>query len=394
MGGSEVYLFMSASTSEQAPKEALTSPSETTSETDRATKFSKEVVAKTLDRQWSNDDEAQTTGSMLEPDAIDGADSVEEVLRDTYFTNDPVSDYLKAIGKAPLLKAEEEVELAQCIEAGVFASAVLHHEVSLEGYDMAHMTEETMGELQKLQSAGEDARTMMIEANLRLVVSIAKRYTGWGMPLIDLIQEGNGGLMHAVEKFDYKRGYKFSTYATWWIRQAITRSLADKSRMIRLPIHVAAKLGKIHRSRATLTATLGRRATDEEVAQELGFTAEQVASLMMSAQETASLNAPLSSDEGVSEFGDFVVDPDEPHPVELAEKAEMENALLEALSTFSEQEQLVLKMRFGLDGGQPKMFKEIGKAIGVPWQKVQRIERGALSKLRSSPSVAHLRDYV
>jgi RNA polymerase primary sigma factor len=301
-------------------------------------------------------------------------------------TADPVKDYLKQIGKVPLLTAGQEVELAKRIEAGVFAdhqlaedSAVLHpgHSVDLE----------------RVAEDGRRAKNHLVEANLRLVVSLAKRYTGRGMLFLDLIQEGNLGLIRGVEKFDYTKGYKFSTYATWWIRQAITRAMADQARTIRLPAHMVEAVHKLARARRQMLQDLGREPTPGELAASLGMTPEKVIEVQKYGREPISLHTPLGED-GDSEFGDLIEDSEAIQPGEAASFTLLYEQLHSVLGTLSEREAGVVSMRFGLTDGQPKTLDEIGKVYGVTRERIRQIESKAMSKLRHPSRSQVLRDYL
>ena len=284
------------------------------------------------------------------------ADTAE--LEDGRALDDPVRMYLKEIGHVALLTAPQEVELAKGIEAGSMA-----------------------------------AKSHMIEANLRLVVSIAKKYLGSGMPLLDLIQEGNLGLIRAVEKFDYRRGYKFSTYATWWIRQAITRGIADKSRTIRVPVHVVDNLNKLSRSTARLNQALGRKPTPEEIADEMGISVEMVAAFTRAAQQPVSLETPIGDDEE-NELGELIADPDALVPVDEAARSMMKDDLDDLLSELSPRERRIIQLRFGLSDGHQRTLEEIGKRLGISRERVREVERSALIRLRRGRLADRLRAYL
>ena len=288
-------------------------------------------------------------------------------------TADPVKDYLKQIGKVALLNAEQEVELAKRIEAGLFAEERLN---SGDKIDM-----KLKRELWWIAQDGKNAKNHLLEANLRLVVSLAKRYTGRGMLFLDLIQEGNLGLIRAVEKFDYTKGYKFSTYATWWIRQAITRAMADQARTIRIPVHMVEVINKLARVQRQMLQDLGREPTPEELALELDMTPEKVVEVQKYGREPISLHTPLGED-GDSEFGDLIEDSEAVVPADAVSFTLLQEQLHSVLDTLSEREAGVVSMRFGLTDGQPKTLDEIGKVYGVTRERIRQIESKTMSKLR------------
>jgi RNA polymerase primary sigma factor len=301
-------------------------------------------------------------------------------------TSDPVKDYLKQIGKVPLLNAEQEVELAKRIEAGLFAEEKL-----AEG--QAPLRPEARKDLEWIADDGRRAKDHLLEANLRLVVSLAKRYTGRGMLFLDLIQEGNLGLIRAVEKFDYTKGYKFSTYATWWIRQAITRAMADQARTIRIPVHMVEVINKLARVQRQMLQDLGREPTPEELAAELDMTPEKVIEVQKYGREPISLHTPLGED-GDSEFGDLIEDSEAIQPGEAVSFTLLQEQLHSVLDTLSEREAGVVSMRFGLTDGQPKTLDEIGKVYGVTRERIRQIESKTMSKLRHPSRSQVLRDYL
>ncbi len=301
-------------------------------------------------------------------------------------TSDPVKDYLKQIGKVPLLNAEQEVELAKRIEAGLFAEEKLAD----GGRAMPH---DVRGDLEWIAEDGRRAKNHLLEANLRLVVSLAKRYTGRGMLFLDLIQEGNLGLIRAVEKFDYTKGYKFSTYATWWIRQAITRAMADQARTIRIPVHMVEVINKLARVQRQMLQDLGREPTPEELAAELDMTPEKVIEVQKYGREPISLHTPLGED-GDSEFGDLIEDSEAIQPGEAVSFTLLQEQLHSVLDTLSEREAGVVSMRFGLTDGQPKTLDEIGKVYGVTRERIRQIESKTMSKLRHPSRSQVLRDYL
>ncbi|RBQ19904.1 RNA polymerase sigma factor [Spongiactinospora rosea] len=301
-------------------------------------------------------------------------------------TADPVKDYLKQIGKVPLLNAEQEVELAKRIEAGLFAEEQL-------GTDGDNLPVDVRAELEWIAEDGRRAKNHLLEANLRLVVSLAKRYTGRGMLFLDLIQEGNLGLIRAVEKFDYTKGYKFSTYATWWIRQAITRAMADQARTIRIPVHMVEVINKLARVQRQMLQDLGREPTPEELARELDMTPEKVIEVQKYGREPISLHTPLG-EEGDSEFGDLIEDSEAIVPADAVSFTLLQEQLHSVLDTLSEREAGVVSMRFGLTDGQPKTLDEIGKVYGVTRERIRQIESKTMSKLRHPSRSQVLRDYL
>jgi RNA polymerase primary sigma factor len=301
-------------------------------------------------------------------------------------TADPVKDYLKQIGKVRLLNAEQEVELAKRIEAGLFAEEKLAERG-------AGLTREQQRDLEWIAADGRRAKDHLLEANLRLVVSLAKRYTGRGMLFLDLIQEGNLGLIRAVEKFDYTKGYKFSTYATWWIRQAITRAMADQARTIRIPVHMVEVINKLARVQRQMLQDLGREPTPDELAVELDMTPEKVIEVQKYGREPISLHTPLGED-GDSEFGDLIEDSEAIQPGEAVSFTLLQEQLHSVLDTLSEREAGVVSMRFGLTDGQPKTLDEIGKVYGVTRERIRQIESKTMSKLRHPSRSQVLRDYL
>ncbi|MCH9718972.1 MAG: RNA polymerase sigma factor [Actinomycetia bacterium] len=303
-------------------------------------------------------------------------------------TADPVKDYLKQIGKVPLLNAEQEVVLAKRIEAGLFAEERLADEKFVK-----KLKGDQEYELEQLVRVGQRAKNHLLEANLRLVVSLAKRYTGRGMLFLDLIQEGNLGLIRAVEKFDYKKGYKFSTYATWWIRQAITRAMADQARTIRIPVHMVEVINKLARVQRQMLQDLGREPTPEELALELDMTPEKIVEVQKYGREPISLHTPLGED-GDSEFGDLIEDSEAIVPADAVSFTLLQEQLDQVLVTLSDREAGVVRMRFGLTDGQPKTLDEIGKVYGVTRERIRQIESKTMSKLRHPSRSQVLRDYL
>lgn len=309
---------------------------------------------------------------------------------------DPVRMYLKEIGKVPLLSAEEEIELAKNMEAGAVAKekiAILKsREENATEEELAEIKEEIKN-LQKDLDAGDEAKKRLAEANLRLVVSIAKRYVGRGMLFLDLIQEGNLGLIKAVEKFDYRKGYKFSTYATWWIRQAITRAIADQARTIRIPVHMVETINKLIRVSRQLLQELGREPLPEEIAKELDMPVERVREILKISQEPVSLETPIGEEED-SHLGDFIQDDNVPVPAEAAAQTLLKEQLDEVLDTLTEREQKVLRLRFGMNDGRARTLEEVGKEFDVTRERIRQIEAKALRKLRHPSRSRKLRDYL
>jgi RNA polymerase primary sigma factor len=316
----------------------------------------------------------------------DETDEPEQQVMVAGATADPVKDYLKQIGKVPLLNAEQEVELAKRIEAGLFAEEQIADEAT-------KLKEKVRDEYEWISEDGRRAKNHLLEANLRLVVSLAKRYTGRGMLFLDLIQEGNLGLIRAVEKFDYTKGYKFSTYATWWIRQAITRAMADQARTIRIPVHMVEVINKLARVQRQMLQDLGREPTPEELAKELDMTPEKVIEVQKYGREPISLHTPLGED-GDSEFGDLIEDSEAIVPAEAVSFTLLQEQLHAVLDTLSEREAGVVSMRFGLTDGQPKTLDEIGKVYGVTRERIRQIESKTMSKLRHPSRSQVLRDYL
>jgi RNA polymerase primary sigma factor len=297
---------------------------------------------------------------------------------------DPVRMYLKEIGRVPLLTAIQEVELAKRIEAGLFAAEKLTYGIT---------DPELRAELDRIEQDGQIAKTKLIEANLRLVVSIAKRYVGRGMLFLDLIQEGNLGLIRAVEKFDYTKGYKFSTYATWWIRQAITRAIADQARTIRIPVHMVETINKLSRVQRQLLQQLGREPTPDEIGRELDLPPDRVLEIMRIGQEPVSLQAPIGEEEG-SNLGDFIEDSDAIVPIEAASFVLLQEQLDGILRALSDREQRVIQMRYGLTDGHARTLEEVGREFGVTRERIRQIESKTLSKLRHPSRSQQLREYL
>ena len=301
-------------------------------------------------------------------------------------TNDPVRMYLKEIGKVPLLTASEEVDLAKKIEAGEEASALLREKGD-------KLSREELRTLRRQERTGQEAKRKLVEANLRLVVSIAKRYVGRGMLFLDLIQEGNLGLIRAVEKFDFRKGYKFSTYATWWIRQAITRAIADQARTIRIPVHMVETINKLIRVQRSLLQELGREPTPEEIAEQMELTPEKVREIIKVSQEPVSLETPIGEEED-SHLGDFIEDSDAVVPIEAASFILLQEQLEDVLNSLNEREKEVIRLRFGLTDGHPRTLEEVGREFGVTRERIRQIESKTLAKLRHPTRSAKLRDYL
>ncbi len=326
------------------------------------------------------------TSAALSPDDLEEADveEQEEAASEPGISADLVRAYLKEIGKTPLLTADQEVELSQRIEAGLFATFKLRE---------AKLTPALRKDLEFLVRDGEKAKLHLLEANLRLVVSIAKRYLGRGMLFLDLIQEGNLGLIRAVEKFDYTKGFKFSTYATWWIRQAITRAMADQARTIRIPVHMVEVINKLGRIQRELLQDLGREPTPEELAKEMDITPDKVLEIQQYAREPISLDQTIG-DEGDSQLGDFIEDSEAVVAVDAVSFTLLQDQLQSVLQTLSDREAGVVKLRFGLTDGQPRTLDEIGQVYGVTRERIRQIESKTMSKLRHPSRSQVLRDYL
>ena len=321
---------------------------------------------------------------LSEEDMVD-----PNALMDTFGTDDPVRMYLKEIGKVNLLTSDEEIGLAQDMNAGTAAQEQLD-ELEKAGEEIP---EELRRELEKSIKRGERARQRLAEANLRLVVSIAKRYVGRGMQFLDLIQEGNLGLIKAVEKFDYTKGYKFSTYATWWIRQAITRAIADQARTIRIPVHMVETINKVIRVNRQLLQELGHDPTAEETAEEMNMPVERVREILKIAQEPVSLETPIGEEED-SHLGDFIPDEDASEPSEAASFTLLKEQLVDVLSTLTPREEKVLKLRFGIEDGRTRTLEEVGKEFNVTRERIRQIEAKALRKLRHPSRSKKLKDFL
>ncbi|MFF7753059.1 RNA polymerase sigma factor [Streptomyces sp. NPDC007971] len=358
-----------------------TAAKKTTAKKDDAELLEEEVLEET--KVTDEPEGAESAGFVLSDEDEDDAPAQQVAAAGA--TADPVKDYLKQIGKVPLLNAEQEVELAKRIEAGLFAEDKLANADKL--------APKLKRELEIIAEDGRRAKNHLLEANLRLVVSLAKRYTGRGMLFLDLIQEGNLGLIRAVEKFDYTKGYKFSTYATWWIRQAITRAMADQARTIRIPVHMVEVINKLARVQRQMLQDLGREPTPEELAKELDMTPEKVIEVQKYGREPISLHTPLGED-GDSEFGDLIEDSEAVVPADAVSFTLLQEQLHSVLDTLSEREAGVVSMRFGLTDGQPKTLDEIGKVYGVTRERIRQIESKTMSKLRHPSRSQVLRDYL
>ena len=341
------------------------------------------TVAKKEEKKAAEEVAAKGSGFVLT--ASDDDDAPAQRVVTPGATADPVKDYLKQIGKVSLLNAQQEVELAQRIEAGLYAE----HKLA-ENPDMDRQLKK---ELRWVIHDGKRAKNHLLEANLRLVVSLAKRYTGRGMLFLDLIQEGNLGLIRAVEKFDYSKGFKFSTYATWWIRQAITRAMADQARTIRIPVHMVEVINKLARVQRQMLQDLGREPTPEELGKELDMPPEKVIEVQKYGREPISLHTPLGED-GDSEFGDLIEDSEAVVPADAVSFTLLQEQLHSVLDTLSEREAGVVAMRFGMTDGQPKTLDEIGKVYGVTRERIRQIESKTMSKLRHPSRSQVLRDYL
>lgn len=342
-----------------------------------------EKTAKEEEKKQSEKVAAKRNGFVLTANDDDDAPAQRVIAPGA--TADPVKDYLKQIGKVSLLNAEQEVDLAMRIEAGLYAEHKL--------MDNPDMDAQLKKELRWVIHDGRRAKNHLLEANLRLVVSLAKRYTGRGMLFLDLIQEGNLGLIRAVEKFDYSKGFKFSTYATWWIRQAITRAMADQARTIRIPVHMVEVINKLARVQRQMLQDLGREPTPEELAKELDMTPEKVIEVQKYGREPISLHTPLGED-GDSEFGDLIEDSEAVVPADAVSFTLLQEQLHSVLDTLSEREAGVVAMRFGMTDGQPKTLDEIGKVYGVTRERIRQIESKTMSKLRHPSRSQVLRDYL
>ena len=343
------------------------------------------------------DDDDDDDEIILEADDEVEMESIDLSVPDGISVEDPVRMYLKEIGKVPLLSAEEEIELAQKMETGnVAAEKIQILKSRIEETDDEAEKEEIRAEIKELQKdegVGAEAKKRLAEANLRLVVSIAKRYVGRGMLFLDLIQEGNLGLIKAVEKFDYRKGYKFSTYATWWIRQAITRAIADQARTIRIPVHMVETSNKLIRVSRQLLQELGREPAPEEIAEVMNMPVDRVREILKISQEPVSLETPIGEEED-SHLGDFIKDDNVPVPADAAAFTLLKEQLEEVLGTLTEREQKVLTLRFGLEDGRARTLEEVGKEFNVTRERIRQIEAKALRKLRHPSRSRKLKDYL
>ena len=343
----------------------------------------------------SNDDDVDDDIILDDEDEVE-VEKIDLSVPEGVSVEDPVRMYLKEIGKVPLLSADEEIELAQNMEDGAVATEKINVlKGRLDGASEEEKAEikEEIKTLQKDVDKGADAKKRLAEANLRLVVSIAKRYVGRGMLFLDLIQEGNLGLIKAVEKFDYKKGYKFSTYATWWIRQAITRAIADQARTIRIPVHMVETINKLIRVSRQLLQELGREPSPEEIAKEMNMPVERVREILKISQEPVSLETPIGEEED-SHLGDFIKDDNVPVPADAAAFTLLKEQLEEVLGTLTEREQKVLTLRFGLEDGRARTLEEVGKEFNVTRERIRQIEAKALRKLRHPSRSRKLKDYL
>ncbi|MBO6241038.1 MAG: RNA polymerase sigma factor RpoD [Butyrivibrio sp.] len=335
------------------------------------------------------DDDLPDEDDMMlsDEDEVD-MENIDLSVPDGISIEDPVRMYLKEIGKVPLLNADQEIELAKAMEAGIDAQKELS-----DDKDKNELSDARKKELDQIIYEGEEAKKRLAEANLRLVVSIAKRYVGRGMLFLDLIQEGNLGLIKAVEKFDFRKGFKFSTYATWWIRQAITRAIADQARTIRIPVHMVETINKLIRVSRQLLQELGREPLPEEVAKEMNMPVERVREILKISQEPVSLETPIGEEED-SHLGDFIQDDNVPVPADAAAFTLLKEQLVEVLGTLTEREQKVLRLRFGLDDGRARTLEEVGKEFNVTRERIRQIEAKALRKLRHPSRSRKLKDYL
>ena len=356
-----------------------------------------------LRETMSDEDDLLDNIDLLTDDDVEeiDVDNIDLSVPEGVSIEDPVRMYLKEIGKVELLSADEEINLAKVIEEGFEYKQKCHDiEKKLRKPESPEVKEELTKKLEALKKegkkkidAGEAAKKRLAEANLRLVVSLAKRYVGRGMQFLDLIQEGNLGLIKAVEKFDYNKGYKFSTYATWWIRQAITRAIADQARTIRIPVHMVETINRLMRTQRTLLQELGREPTQEEVAREMKMPIERVAEIQKISQEPVSLETPIGEEED-SHLGDFIQDDNVPMPADAAAYTLLKEQLLEVLGTLTDREQRVLRLRFGLDDGRARTLEEVGKVFDVTRERIRQIEAKALRKLRHPSRSRKLRDFL
>lgn len=353
------------------------------------------LEANNIDVLRISEDDDEDEIILDEEDEVE-VENIDLSVPDGISVEDPVRMYLKEIGKVQLLSAEDEIDLAQKMEAGVMAFekiAILKGRLDELSGEEAEEIRSEIKEQQVIADIGSDAKKRLAEANLRLVVSIAKRYVGRGMLFLDLIQEGNLGLIKAVEKFDYRKGYKFSTYATWWIRQAITRAIADQARTIRIPVHMVETINKLIRVSRQLLQELGREPTPEEIAEEMNMPVERVREILKISQEPVSLETPIGEEED-SHLGDFIKDDNVPVPADAAAFTLLKEQLEEVLGTLTEREQKVLTLRFGLEDGRARTLEEVGKEFNVTRERIRQIEAKALRKLRHPSRSRKLKDYL
>ena len=371
--------------SDEVAGEALVAPVTADSIVDGAAEM-QTVIIDDLDDDEDDDDPASRQRARFRAVA-----SREALRMSAGGSSDPVRMYLKEIGRVPLLKAEDEVDLAKKIEAGMISAERL---ADLEASGaMVSLEQAERRRLERLVKKGERAKSELTQANLRLVVSIAKRYVGRGMLILDLIQEGNLGLMRAVEKFDYTKGFKFSTYATWWIRQAITRAIADQARTIRIPVHMVESINKVHRVQRQMMQELEREPTIEELADKVDMSSARVREIMLISQDLLSLDSPVGEEDD-SNLADFIEDQQAEAPAEMAAKMMLNSAVEEALKELNDREKAVVRMRFGLDDGQARTLEEVGREFGVTRERIRQIESKTLAKLRHPHRSQKLRDYL
>ena len=348
-------------------------------------------------RITSDDDDVPDEEIILSDEEDVDVENIDLSVPDGVSIEDPVRMYLKEIGKVPLLSADEETVLAEKMENGMKAAELLPElKQQMEDTDDEAMKAELKKQIDELETTvfwGDEAKKKLAEANLRLVVSIAKRYVGRGMLFLDLIQEGNLGLIKAVEKFDYRKGYKFSTYATWWIRQAITRAIADQARTIRIPVHMVETINKLIRVSRQLLQELGREPSPEEIAKEMNMPEDRVREILKISQEPVSLETPIGEEED-SHLGDFIQDDNVPVPADAAAFTLLKEQLVEVLDTLTEREKKVLSLRFGLDDGRARTLEEVGKEFNVTRERIRQIEAKALRKLRHPSRSRKLKDYL
>jgi RNA polymerase primary sigma factor len=325
------------------------------------------------------------------PEELEDDDAADTVIEDTTpgVSADLVRVYLREIGKVALLNAVQEVELAKRVEAGLFAAQKLRE----AEHNLERLPSQLRRDLEEIRRDGSRAKDHLLEANLRLVVSVAKRYTGRGMAFLDLIQEGNLGLVRAVEKFDYTKGYKFSTYATWWIRQAITRAMADQSRTIRIPVHMVEIINRVTRAQRQMLADLGREPTPVELAAQVEMTPDKVVEILRYSRDPVSLDQTVG-DDGDSLLGDFIEDADAPVAIDVVNFGLLQDQIEDVLATLPEREAMVVRLRFGLTDGQPRTLDEIGRALGLTRERIRQIESKTMSKLRHPSRSRVLRDYM